>query len=143
MVVFEIYCIKVQVDLWCLDECEWYGYCWLVVGVIVLVSDFGEVLQVLYVWFLFEVVVDVFQVYGWMVDYYCEVLFKLQYIEMFFEWFVEFVCFDEGDVVVVNCVVGKDCIGILCVLIYYVLGVDCEMIFEDYELINEVVNVVE
>ena len=137
----ETYNIKVQADLRRPDERDRHGHRWPVEGVQVLSSEKGSATQAPHVRFLSEVAVDAPKAHGWMVDYYRAAPYKEQHIETFAAWFKVLAELEEGGAAVVNCAAGKDRTGILCALTHYVLGVDREAIFADYELTNTAANV--
>lgn len=143
MASLQDYNIKVQADLRRPDERERHGHRWPVEGVNVISSDKGEATQAPHVRFLSEVAVDAPKAHGWMTEYYQAAPFKEQHIESFTAWFKAIAELSEDEAAVVNCAAGKDRTGILCALTHHVLGVDREVIFEDYELTNSAANVEE
>ena len=135
------YRIALQADLRRPDERERHGHRWPNADVTVLTSDKGRAQEAPHVRFLTQVSVDAHEAHQWMADYYREAPYKAQHVDVFTDWFDGLLQLEPTQAAVVNCAAGKDRTGILCALTHHVLGVDMDVIFEDYELTNQAADV--
>lgn len=133
--------ITVQADLRRPDERERHGHRWPINGVRVLSSDKGRSKEAPHVQFMKEVSVDADKAQSWMVDYYREAPYRPALVETYRAWFAALCDLNDDEAALVNCAAGKDRTGILCALTHHALGVEQELIFEDYLLTNEAAEV--
>ncbi|MEL7546675.1 MAG: tyrosine-protein phosphatase [Pseudomonadota bacterium] len=135
--------IALQADLRRPDERERHGHIWPAADVKVLTSDKGRAQEAPHVRFLTQVSVDAHDAHQWMAEYYRAAPFKAQHVDVFTDWFDGLLDLQTDESAVVNCAAGKDRTGILCALTHHVLGVDMDVVFEDYELTNQAAKVEE
>lgn len=133
--------IRLQVDLRRPDERERMPGRWPVSGVKVITSDGGRESEAPHQQFLRQTAASPDIAHQWMHQYYTKAPFKPHHADMFRDWFDGLLELEPDQGGLVNCAAGKDRTGILCGLTLAILGVDEEVILEDYVLTNQAADV--
>ena len=133
--------IAFQVDLRRPDERERMKARWSAPTTIT--HDGGRESEAPHVQFLKQVEVNKDQAESWMINYYKEAPFRPHHIDLFQSWFEGLLALESNEAALVNCTAGKDRTGLLCAFTNYALGVDQEILMEDYLLTNSAARVTE